>query len=149
MTFLFFSAQRFSLRKQRKCCFDLINHSMRNSIIHEFCTQRMFFDIQYFVDAESQKIEISCNIFSQWLYFKLHAFECKFICQFHHSKHFAFVKNKFYVNSFVMMFTQSQQYFFTNNAYLFCLINIMQTHFCFCLQSIQMYIQKWNKNFHF
>ena len=136
MLFQIFFAQRFNLRWWRKCCFDLINHSMRDSIIHEFRTQWMFFRIQCFVCVESQNVEIPRKVFSQWLCFKSHAFDYRFLSQFRCSKHFAFSRNGFDANSFVMMFTQSWHHFFARNAYLFRLIIILQTHFHFYLQSI-------------
>ena len=59
-----------------------------------------------FVFVELQSVEISCNVFSQQLCFKLHALNYKFLNQFHYSKHFAFFRNGFDASQPVVMFTQ-------------------------------------------
>ena len=104
--FQFFSAQRFNLCWWKNYCFDLINHLMRNSIIHEFHTHRMFSRIQCFISVGLQNVEIQFHFFSWQSHFKSHAFNGKFLNQFCCSKHSAFIKIFFIFLFFYLFITR-------------------------------------------
>ena len=133
VSFHFQSFQIFDLNWCWKCQLILINYSMRDSIIHELHTQKLFFYWHHFLWFIFCHISLPRVIFSRPAGLSNHHFVLTFLRQFFCSNYFSLLRDGISTSQSSSDSSQAPRDLVANDPYLSWMIWISQSHFNFRL----------------